>query len=215
MFTHFFDHFKDKEWKKLFWGGLVFLIVVLIINYFAGSYATEKASNSVTDLVLSNIPVFDVDGVFIYGGYTLFVCIVLVCISRPSRIPFTVKSIALFYLIRSIFVTLTHIAPFPTHAYIDPGIFLRLFNFDGELFFSGHTGLPFLMALVYWDNKNLRVSFICLSVIFAAVVLMGHLHYSIDVFSAFFITYAIYGLAEQFFKKDQAMGKAPMLLPQN
>ncbi|HEU5114611.1 MAG TPA: phosphatase PAP2-related protein [Candidatus Paceibacterota bacterium] len=205
--------FRDKKFVMLFLGAIGLLLFSLVINYFAGTYATEKASNPVTDIVLDNIPVYDVDDVFVYGGYALVACIILVCLEKPRRIPFAVKSIALFYLIRSVFVSLTHIAPFPTHTHIDPGGLIRFFDFDGELFFSGHTGLPFLMALLYWDSKWIRTSFICLSIILATVVLMGHLHYSIDVFSAFFITYAIYGLSEQIFRKDKRMGRAETLLP--
>jgi len=40
------------------------------------------------------------------------------------------------------------------------------------------------------------------SLIFGAAVLFGHLHYSIDVFAAFFITYAIFHIAQKFFPKD-------------
>ena len=204
---------KDGVFVRLFIGSLILLAFALVINYYAGTYATEKASNPVTDIVLDNIPVFDVDEVFVYGGYTLVALVVLVCLANSRRIPFTVKTIALFYIIRSVFVSLTHIAPFPTHTFIDPTGLSKFFDPGSELFFSGHTGLPFLMALIYWDNKILRTSFVCLSIILGAVVLMGHLHYSIDVLSAFFITYAIYGIAEQIFKKDKAMGDAPTLLP--
>ncbi|MBI3904685.1 MAG: hypothetical protein HY309_03785 [Pseudomonas fluorescens] len=40
------------------------------------------------------------------------------------------------------------------------------------------------------------------SVLFGISVLLGHLHYSIDVFGAFFITYSIFCLAKKFFPKD-------------
>ncbi len=36
-----------------------------------------------------------------------------------------------------------------------------------------------------------------------AVVRRGHLHYSIDVAAAFFITYSIYHIAIRWFKKDK------------
>ena len=84
----------------------------------------------------------------------------------------------------------------------DNGNFLNKFTFGGDLFFSGHTGLPFLMALIFWNNKYLRYSFFALSFIFAATVLLGHLHYSIDVLAAFFITYTIFHIAIFIFKKD-------------
>lgn len=202
------SHLKERRFQRAFAGAFILLGLSLVINYFAGTYATEKASNSVTDIVLDNIRVYDVDEIFVYGSYVLVACIIFASLFYPRRIPFIVKSIALFYIIRSAFVTLTHIAPFPTHTIIDPLSFMRFFDFGGELFFSGHTGLPFLMALIFWDNRVIRLSFIGLSIFLAAIVLMGHLHYSIDVFSAFFITYAIYHIALQIFKRDKDLDRA-------
>jgi membrane-associated phospholipid phosphatase len=116
------------------------------------------------------------------------------------------KSIAVFTLIRSVFVSITHISPFPTHAIItsvffNKEVFYGIFT-GNDLFFSGHTGIPFLLALMFWENKTLRIIFLGFSLMFAMVVLLGHLHYSIDVLSAFFITYTIFDICKFFFKKD-------------
>jgi membrane-associated phospholipid phosphatase len=62
--------------------------------------------------------------------------------------------------------------------------------------------VPFLLGLIYWDNKILRLIFIATSVVFGTTVLLGHTHYSIDVFAAFFITYSIFHIALYLFKKD-------------
>lgn len=199
------SHFKEKDYLKAFIWSWVILIVSLFINFYAGTYATERASNPVTDLILSNIPVFDVDAIFIWGAFVVVAIIAWACLIHPRRIPFTLKTIGLFVIIRSIFITLTHLAPFPTQEVFDPISFASYFMFGGDLFFSGHTGLPFLIALIYWDHRYLRAVFIALSVIFGTLALLGHLHYSIDVFAAFFITYAIYGIAEQIFRKDKAL----------
>lgn len=185
------------------------LLVSLVINYYAGTYATSRASNWVTDVILNNIPVFDVDWFFVYGAVAFWIFIIGLCVVKPHRIPFTVKSISLFILVRSVFVSLTHIGPFPTQITLDVSNLLSKFTFGGDLFFSGHTGLPFLMALVFWDNRPLRIFFILCSVAFGIVVLLGHLHYSIDVLGAFFITYSIYRLCELFFKKDKALFVMP------
>jgi membrane-associated phospholipid phosphatase len=101
---------------------------------------------------------------------------------------------------------LTHISPFPTHAMIESAffnkeVFAGIFT-GNDLFFSGHTGIPFLLALIFWKNKTLRIIFLGFSVLFAIVVLLGHLHYSIDVLSAYFITYSIFHICRVFFKKD-------------
>jgi hypothetical protein len=198
------NHFKNKEFLFSFFTAVLLFFIGFGANFAAGTYATRIASNSVTDIILSNTRVYDVDFLFTYGILIVWIPIVFLCFSQPKRIPFTLKSIALFLLIRSIFVCLTHIGPFPTHIGI-AGSFNSIMNFTGDLFFSGHTGLPFLMALIFWQNKNLRYFFIACSIFFGAVVLLGHVHYSIDVFGAFFMTYTIFHIAEILFKKDRSL----------
>lgn len=179
----------------------------IYLNYVASNYATIQASNPVTDIVLSNTPAFDVDSLFVYGAIVLIAFIVMLCIAHPKRIPFTLYSLGLFFIIRAGFISLTHIAPFPTHTPIqfttDIGIFFSKLFFGDDLFFSGHTGAPFLMALLYWREPILRYVFLISSLFFAAVVLLGHIHYSIDVASAFFITYSIYAIAVWLFPRDR------------
>ncbi len=202
-FKDFSSHFRDRSFLISTAAGFTLLIISLGFNFVAGSYASHHESNTVTDIILSNIPVFDVDEVFIYGSFAFAAIVVFLCFHEPRVLPFTVKSIALFVFIRALFVSLTHLAP-PVSFYMDSNIMSKL-TFGGDLFFSGHTGLPFLMALIFWDTKYLRLFFIFISVFFGATVLMGHLHYSIDVFAAFFITYSIFHLAQYFFPKDRRL----------
>ncbi|MFZ2072573.1 MAG: phosphatase PAP2-related protein [Minisyncoccia bacterium] len=197
------NYAKDKEIILSSIISFAFLFASLIINFYAGTYATEKASSPVTDIILSNIPVFNVNWIFSYGAIALFIFITLLCLYNPKKIPFTIKSLAIFTIIRAVFISLTHLGPFPTQAAVDMGSLISKFTFGGDLFFSGHTGIPFLMALIFWQNKILRYIFLVLSFIFGTIVLMGHLHYSIDVLSAFFITYTIFYIAIFLFKKDR------------
>lgn len=185
---------------SLLWAVLL-LGASLVVNFFAGLYADLRVSSPVTDIVLSNIRVFDVDIIFIYGFVFLSIFTIFISALEPKRLPFVFKSVALFILIRSVFISLTHIAPFPTHAIIISS-FVGRFTFQGDLFFSGHTGLPFLMALIFWDNRALRYFYLASSLFMGIAVLLGHVHYSIDVLAAFFITYTIYHIAEYLFKKD-------------
>lgn len=200
------EFFSKKENVSALLNGLSLFILSLLANFYAALFAVRRASSPVSDLVLSNIPVFDVDAIFIYGPVVLWAFVVCLCLWEPKRIPFILKSIALFVLIRSVFITLTHIGPFPTRAPLDYSLdIVKMFTTGGDLFFSGHTGLPFLMALVFYRSYWLRVFFILAAVFFGVIVLLGHFHYSIDVLSAFFITYTIYHMAEKFYRKDRQL----------
>jgi hypothetical protein len=200
--TYYKPYFTNRRFLLSTGFSLVLLLASLIVNYFAGTYASSVESNPVTDIILSHIRVYDVDAIFIYGALFFIFFIIYLCIRYPNYLPFTLKSIALFTVIRSMFIVLTHIAPFPTAVSINVINWLKDFSFSGDLFFSGHTGLPFLIGLIFWDKKYIRWFCIFSSIFFAIVVLMGHLHYSIDVFAAFFITYTIYHISEVFFVRD-------------
>ena len=118
--------------------------------------------------------------------------------------PFVFYGLALFYGIRSGFTSLTHIAPFYPHISDDFGATINKAFFGGDRFFSAHTGMPFMGALAFWREKPARYFFLAASLYFAVIVLLGHLHYSIDVLSAFFITYAIYHIAIWLFPTEYA-----------
>ena len=126
--------------------GILLLVTGIIINFYAGTYAAARASNSVSDIILDNIRVYNVDEIFVYGPLFLWIFVAFLCLKEPKRIPFVLKNIAFFVLIRSIFITMTHIGPFPDH-------------------------------LIITDT--------------------------IDVMSAFFITYTIYNISKYLFKSDE------------
>ncbi len=205
MLEYYRHYFTDKRFLLTACVAVLGLALSLVVNYYAGTYAVRSASNSVTDIILNNTPVFNVDGIFINGAivFWIFVCILLA--RDLQKMPFTFKSIALFVILRSVFVSLTHIAPFPVQSPVVIGYLLRDITFGADLFFSGHTGLPYLLALIFWEHRLIRWLFLCCSVLFGVVVLLGHLHYSIDVLSAFFITYSIFHIAERLFVSDRRL----------
>ncbi|MFA5131224.1 MAG: phosphatase PAP2-related protein [Patescibacteria group bacterium] len=199
----YLSYLKNKKYFLRVALSFLFLLIGVAMTYFAIIYATESASASVTDVILSNLPVLDVANIFVYGPVIFWVIVGIYFIFlEPKKLPFTLNSIAAFLFIRSFFISMTHIGPFPDQNLIISTGFFSVFTTGKDLFFSSHTGLPFLMTLLFWDVKYLRAFCLVSSLFFGAVVLLGHMHYSIDVFAAFFITYTILQIAKYIFPKD-------------
>lgn len=206
-------YFTKRDFRRALYLSMIFFAASVVASFYAINYANDVASNYVTDIILSNTPAFDVDGLFGYGTIALIAFIVLLVFTHPRRMPFTLNSMAAFYFIRSAFTSLTHLGPFPTlPPNGDWGTLLSHFLFGSDYFFSAHVGICFLMTLIFWDDKLLRYAFLAWSIYMAVVVLLGHYHYSIDVASAYFITYTIYVLCRKFFPTSLAIFESDPVL---
>ena len=205
------DLFSRRRLPSLL-SALAFLGVAYVAEHYANAYAFDVALRPTTthvgDLFLDNIPVLDLNFLIIEGAFIAIILGVLLVLSRPRFLPFSLKALALFVIVRAFFISLTHVGIHPEQ--ISPGvgffdgIYLYL-NFQTGLFFSGHTALPFLMALIFWNDRRIRNILLALSLVFGAAVLVAHIHYSIDVFAAPFMAYGIYHIARRIFREDYAL----------
>jgi hypothetical protein len=205
------DLFKGERLKSLL-TGFALLGVAYVVEHFANIYAfdyySRPTTNHVGDLVLDNIPAVDLNFLIIEAALVAIVLGIFFVLSKPRYVLFTLKAVSIFIIIRSFFISLTHVGIYPEH--IAPGlgffdaIYLYL-NFQTGLFFSGHTGLPFLMALIFWQNRRARYIFLALALVDGIAVLLAHVHYSIDVFAAPFMAYGIYKITEFLFPRDYAL----------
>ena len=96
-------------WRRLLFSAVLFSLSI-VANFYANTFATERASNYVADLILSNIPVWDVDFIFVWGAVFLIIFVTALCLLEPRTIPFTLLAMGFFYFILAGFVSLTHIA---------------------------------------------------------------------------------------------------------
>jgi membrane-associated phospholipid phosphatase len=181
----------------------------LVANSYAQNYAMVHVSNPVSDIFLDNIPAIDVHLIYSEGAILFVGFIVVLLLYEPKYAPFVLKSLAIFIATRSFFMILTHLAPPSAQIYIDPTDYIQRLSHGDDLFFSGHTGLPFLFSLIFWNKKLLRYLFLACTLIGGVAVILGHLHYSIDVFSALFISFGIFHIAKFFFPGDYRQLLAP------
>jgi len=209
--------FKEHEgfWtparKRSMYAGVLLLIVSVIIQIVLGRFSSRVSFDaaSVRDIFLDNLPLVNLDYIIVGGAIILWVYAWVLLILRPRYLIFSTKAIALYIISRAFFFSLTHIGPYPlayTPSAHNNGYGLyHLVTFQGNFFYSGHTAFPFLLALIFWENKRLRHLFLALTVIFAASVLLAHVHYSIDVFAAPFIVYGMFIITSRLFPRDYAL----------
>lgn len=195
-----------KERRRALYVAFFILLLSLIFQYYAGVYSNHVATQYVGDLLLDHLPVVNLNFIIIEGAlWAIFATTVLV-LCKPRYIIFTLKTLAVFLALRSVFVAVTHLGIYPGQVVPGPGFFDQLYlalGLETGYFFSAHTGLPILMALIFWNDKLWRFIYLGLAAIFGISVLLAHVHYSIDVLAAPFMTYAIFKLSEYLFKEDQ------------
>lgn len=186
----------------------ILLLGSIFLTYYARIYANNHAGYVVADLLLDNLPVVDVSIFFFQGAFIFILALIGLLMYEPKYIPFTLEATAIFFSIRSFFMIMTHLSA-PSIEYYnyiqhDHHVKEILFTLTSgnDMFFAGHAGYPFLLALVFWKIPYVRYLFLLCSLIGAVIVILGHLHYSIDVFSSFFIAFGIYEISKFFFKKE-------------
>jgi hypothetical protein len=178
---------------------LLFFALALVATVVSSNYVDEVRTVAVPDLVLDALPVVNLSFLFVWGILiVIFVYLAYPLFFRPRKFHYALGMLSLFLLVRSAFIILTHLkAPLDAVPVAAQG-FLSFLTYSNDLFFSGHAGIPFLGFLVYKDRK-IKYFMLVSSIILAITVLLMHVHYSIDVASAYFITYGVYTLGKPLF----------------
>ena len=173
---------------------LVTIILILLPTFFA--FIEKREGMVLQDFVLDAIPAIDVS----IPTFVVIWSVVLLVFYRIYQNPRLFLVIAYGFILMCILRVLTIsllplnppvgiIAlkdPIANIAYGGNDIFITK-----DLFYSGHTGNMFLFFLCLqrkWD----KIIALAASFIVGILVLVQHIHYSIDVFAAFIFTYFIY-----------------------
>lgn len=211
------DYAPPRFLKELFFppyrlsllSGFALLIGAYIAEHFANQYEllyrNRPTSVYVGDLLLDNIPSVDLNIIVIKLALLVIVFGTAYVLTKPQYVLFSLKAVALTIAVRAFFISLTHVGIHPESILPENGIFDSIYtylNLQTGFFFSGHTALPFLMALIFWREAAPRTAFLSLSLIFGVSVLLAHIHYSIDVFAAPFMAYGIFKIAQYLFHRD-------------
>jgi hypothetical protein len=192
----------------LFFDGILFFLLALLVQHIAYIYVDGYVNGThVGDLLLDNLPAINLDFFLVQGALIATLIILGALLVLPKYLPFSLKTLSFFLIIRSFFISLTHLGTNLHQITLNTNtigfkIYDILYNSKNDFFFSGHVGASFLFALIFWKQPFMRYLFLVISCIMAVSMLLAHMHYSIDVFAAPFITFTIFIIAKNVFKAD-------------
>ena len=198
------------EWKKA-WANSSFKIktvvgsflLLLVLISFPKFFATIELRNGIvlSDFLLEQLPSFDLS----IPIFLLIWSTAILLIRRIIQSPTLFLQFLISFLLLCILRILT-ISSIPLNAPIgliplkDPisSLFYggKEIFITKDLFFSGHTATQFLMFLSF-QKKGDRIITGITSIAIALMVLIQHIHYTIDVIAAFPLSYIVFLLGKK------------------
>lgn len=191
--------FRNPLFRKRFWVAVSAVTICLSILPYFFQIVEERDGALLHDALLDILPAADVS-LPIFSMVWLMAALMLVrCFQDPKFMLLAFFGFTLFLCSRFITISLLPLEP-PVHLIplVDPlsNSFYGDDFITKDLFYSGHTGSQFLF--LYCLNKKRDKQFALLSgIAIGVLVLIQHVHYTIDVLAAPIFAYLCYFIAKK------------------
>jgi hypothetical protein len=158
------------------------------------------------DVLLDKIPSIDVSVWIFWNLYSCIIFGLLVLLAYPNLFTIFLQFYFLALLMRLIAILVMPTLEPPAHIIplIDPILDVTTYNnqqITKDLFFSGHT-VSALIVIFMIDNKHIKRLLILMFIILVVLILIQHIHYTIDIFGAYIVTFMLYNLVFKKLKKN-------------
>ncbi|MGZ3753415.1 MAG: phosphatase PAP2-related protein [Mucilaginibacter sp.] len=196
-----------KNWKET-WSShmlraqfIVGTILLIALTFMLPSFFNliqKRDGTLINDRVLAAIPAHNVSWMIFafiwgFGLYALWRAI-----EKPTIYITYAWTLFFVTVLRVLAISLVALDP-PKGliALTDPltGIFYGESNITKDLFFSGHTSVLYL-AYLCLDRKRDKIVALCCTIAVAILLLVQHVHYTVDVIAAFIIVYPVYRIVK-------------------
>lgn len=195
------EAWKDPRFRIKTLAGSFVLIALLASLPFFFTIIEQREGSTLNDWLLKRIPPVDVSVItfIIIWGMTFFICF------RSAQKPaiFVVMMLSLVLLLLSRMLTIWFIPLNPPEGLIPLKDPISSIFYGGtqvfitkDLFYSGHTSTQFLIFLCL-ERKKDKILALAATLLVGMLVLIQHVHYTIDVVAAFVLTYFIYLLGRK------------------
>jgi hypothetical protein len=196
LFIEIFQSLVRLVKNKFFYIGLATLIFGTQLNYASQTYLHNYMSEGKTlpmlsDLILDHLPLINLN--FFYDFFcflsSIIIGIYVIHKKEYNQIPFILLLCGILLIIRGVFIVLT---PFGNPPLFNGSgsPFNGFSKFELGVYPSGHVGTVFMYLLIVKDRTYKWIFFIFLLIVIVSLFL-AHGHYSIDILSGLFFTYAI------------------------
>ena len=190
---------KEQKFKQLTLTGIVFFIITLIALPFFFNYIQQREGSQINDFLLNQITTRNVSNWVFSIIWSMAILTLIRCIQQPNIFLIFLWGFILLSLSRMISIIAVPLNP-PNNLLelIDPisNTFYGSKFVTKDLFYSGHTATQFLMFLCL-KNKLDKLATLISTFLIGALVLVQHIHYTIDVLAAPLLTYLVFILVKK------------------
>ncbi len=195
------EAYSNDFFKKRLFAGLIVWVVVLIAFPFFFDYIETRDGMVLNDPIINYLPAYDVSIPTFLIIWSMFLLFLYRAINEPKILLLFLWGFIILSISRFLSIYLLPLNP-PAQliALNDPitNIFYGKNHpfITKDLFYSGHTSTQFLMFLCF-HKKTDKLLALMATLIVGVLVLIQHVHYSIDVIAAPIFTYLVFLISKR------------------
>lgn len=185
--------------KKFILSTIVLVLLIFSLpSFFA--YIEKREGAYLHDLILQVIPAADVSIPTFLIIWTISGLVIVRMIQNPAFALLMLASFTLLCIARMVSITMVPLNPPDGLIRLNDPLTSLIYGgkdkfMTKDLFFSGHTSNMFLMCLCL-PKKTDKYLALMATIAVGILVLVQHVHYTIDVLAAFFFTYIVYRISK-------------------
>jgi membrane-associated phospholipid phosphatase len=195
------EAFSTRSFTLKFVIGWILLITILSVYPYFFAYIQERQGVQIDDWLLAAIPPVDFSGL-VFG---VIAVTTLIGLFRTLQHPYLFLVLLWGYIFLNISRVITILlVPLEPPVGLMPMTDPLAFPFYGQggsinkdLFYSGHTGTIFLLYLVLQKKWEKQIALV-FTILIGVLLLVQHIHYTIDVLCAPLFVYLLYIWAKRF-----------------